>query len=95
MSMVGHNSRSVQGLSDTDRQKLRKAVLEVNDSLTRISAERDLQKEILTKVSDELEIDKKMFRRMCRAYFKSNFNQEVQENTDFEEFYTAIIEKAV
>jgi hypothetical protein len=93
--MIGHNQqqRSVQGLTDEDRKILRKAVLEMNDSMTRVGAERELQKETTNEVADKLGIDKKLFRRMSRAYFKANFKEEVQENTDFEEFYTTVMEK--
>jgi len=52
-----------------------------------------LQKETTNEISDKLGIDKKLFKRMARAYFKANFKDEVQENSDFEEFYTAVIEK--
>lgn len=95
MSMIGHNQqqRSVQGLTDEDRKRLRKAVMEMNDSLTRIADERELQKDVVNEMADQLGIDKKLFKRMSRAYFKANFNDEVQENTDFEEFYTTIMEK--
>ena len=95
MSMIGHiqQQRSVQGLTDEDRKTLKKAVIEMNDSMTRVGAERELQKETVNEVCDKLGIDKKLFRRMSRAYFKANFKDEVQENTDFEEFYTAVIEK--
>ena len=95
MSMMGHNQqqRSVQGLTDEDRKALKKAILEMNDSMTRVGAERELQKEITTETCDKLGVDKKLFRRMARAYFRANFRDEVQENTDFEEFYSTVIEK--
>ena len=95
MSMMGHNQqqRSVQGLTEEDRKTLRKAVMEMNDSMTRVGAERELQKETTNEVCDKLGIDKKLFRRMSRAYFKANFNDEVQQNTDFEEFYSTVMEK--
>jgi hypothetical protein len=95
MAGIGHNQqqRSVQGLTDEDRKILRKAVLEMNDSMTRVGAERELQKETTNEVADKLGIDKKLFKRMARAYFKANFKEEVQENTDFEEFYTTVMEK--
>ena len=95
MAGIGHNQqqRSVQGLTDEDRKILRKAVLEMNDSMTRVGAERELQKETTNEIADKLGIDKKLFRRMSRAYFKANFKEEVQENTDFEEFYTTVMEK--
>ena len=93
--MIGHNQqqRSVQGLTDEDRKILRKAVMEMNDSMTRVGAERELQKETTNEIVDKLGIDKKLFRRMSRAYFRANFKEEVQENTDFEEFYTTVMEK--
>jgi hypothetical protein len=83
----------VQGLTDEDRKVLRKAVMEMNDSMSRVGAERELQKETTNEIADKLGIDKKLFRRMSRAYFKANFKEEVQENTDFEEFYTTVMEK--
>ena len=95
MSMMGHNQqqRSVQGLTEEDRKILRKAVMEMNDSMTRVGAERELQKETTNEIADKLGTDKKLFRRMSRAYFRANFKEEVQENTDFEEFYTTVMEK--
>lgn len=95
MSMMGHNQqqRSVQGLTEEERRQLRKAVLEMNDSMTRAAAERELQKETTAEICDKLGVDKKLFRRMSRAYFKANFKDEVQENTDFEDFYTNVMEK--
>ena len=95
MSMMGHNQqqRSVQGLTEEDRKTFRKAILEMNDSLTRVGAERELQKEITNETCDKLGVDKKLFKRMARAYFRANFKDEVQENTDFEEFYSTVMEK--
>ena len=95
MSMMGHNQqqRSVQGLTEEDRKILRKAVMEMNDSMTRVGAERELQKETTNEIADKIGIDKKLFKRMARAYYKANFKEEVQENTDFEEFYTTVMEK--
>jgi hypothetical protein len=95
MSMMGHNQqhRSVQGLTEEERKQFRKAIMELNDSMTRIGAERELQKETINELSGKLDIDKKLIRRMARTYFKANFNSEIQENTDFEEFYTTVMEK--
>ena len=97
MAGIGHNQqqRSVQGLNDGERKQLRKAIMEMNDSMTRVGAERELQKETTDEICGQLGLDKKLFKRMSRAYFKANFKDEVQENTDFEEFYTAVMEKTV
>ena len=97
MGMIGHNSAttSVEALSSEDRKVLRKAIMEMNDSMTRVGAERDLQKEIINETFDKLGVDKKMIRRLAKVYFKANFNDEVEENNQFESFYDEVIRKSV
>ena len=95
MGMIGHNQqqRSVQGLNEGERKQLRNAILELNDSYTRVGAERELQKETINEISDKLGMDKKLLRRMAKSYFLANYKDVVQENNDFEEFYSAVMEK--
>jgi hypothetical protein len=95
MGMIGHNSAttSVESLSPEDKKVLRKAIMEMNDSMTRVGAERDLQKEIINETFDKLGVDKKMIRRLARVYFKANFNDEVEENNQFESFYDEVMRK--
>jgi hypothetical protein len=95
MAGIGHNNptTSLDGLTAEDRKVLRKAIEEMNDSLTRVGAERDLQKEIINTAFDNLGVDKRLIRRMSKAYFKANFKDEVEENNQFEDFYTAVIQK--
>jgi hypothetical protein len=81
----------VNSLSTTDKQKLRNAIQEINNSMTRVAAERDLQKEITNKLAEELSLDKKLIRRMAKVYFKSNSTTEVEENNMFEEFYEGVL----
>ncbi len=91
--MMGHNQqqRSVQGLTEEERKVFRKAIMELNDSMTRIGAERELQKEAINELNDKLGIDKKLIRRMAKAHHKANFNSEVEENKNFEEFYELVL----
>jgi hypothetical protein len=97
MGMIGHNSSttSVEALSPEDKKVLRKAIMEMNDSMTRVGAERDLQKEIINEAFDKLGVDKKMIRRLAKVYFKANFNDEVEENNQFESFYDEVLRKTV
>ncbi len=92
---IGHNSQAkvsnVNSLSSTDKTKLRNAVQELNDSMTRVAAERELQKEIINKIAEEVGLDKKLVRRLGKAYFKANFNEEVEGNNAFEEFYEGVL----
>ena len=82
---------SVNSLSAVDKQKLKGAIQEVSDSMTRAAAERDLQKEIINKISEELDLDKKIIRRLGKAYFKANFSEEAENNSVFEEFYEGVL----
>ena len=94
MSMVGHNQKnfvSVNSLSENDRKKLKGAIQELNDSMTRAAAERELQKETIINTCEELILDKKLVRKMGKTYFKANFNTEVEEQKTFEEFYDIVI----
>jgi hypothetical protein len=77
----------MSNLTTQNKDKLRKSITEISDSLTRIAAERDLQKEIIKKISEELTIDKKIIRRMAKVYFNANFAQEVELDEEFEETY--------
>lgn len=93
MSGIGHNNPSVNisSLTEEERKRLKNAIMELNDSMTRVAAERDLQKEILSTVVEELSVDKRLLRRMAKAYFKANFGEEVEENKAFEESYEMIL----
>jgi len=95
MSVIGHNQSSVNvnSLSSEQKQQLKKAIQELNDSMTRAAAERELQKEGINDISEKLGLDKKLVRRLAKTYFKANFNQESEENKTFEEFYSVLISK--
>ncbi len=95
MAGIGHNKPfvSVNSLSTEDRKKLKRSIMELNDSMTRVAAERELQKEAINKVFDDLGVEKKMVRRMAKAYYKANFGDEVEENKNFEEFYDMVIKQ--
>lgn len=96
MSVIGHNNptMNVNSLSSQQKDELKKAIYELNDSMTRAAAERELQKEAIDSVSEKLGLDKKLIRRLAKTYFKANFNQESEENKTFEEFYSIIISKS-
>lgn len=93
MSNMGHNQNimNVNSLTSDQKQQLKKAIQELNDSMTRAAAERELQKEGIDTVSQKLGLDKKLVRRLAKTYFKANFNQESEENKMFEEFYAVVI----
>lgn len=93
MSMIGHNQTfvSINSLSDAQRKELKEAIVQMNDSMTRIAAERDYQKETINTINDKTGVDKKIIRRMAKVYFKANYAQEQEDNRSFEEFYDGVM----
>ena len=94
MTTVGHNSKnfvSVNSLSKSDKQRLKKVIEDLNDSLTRVASERDYQKEAIASISEDMGLNKKLVKRMATVFFKSNFKDEIETQKEFEEFYDMVI----
>ena len=93
MAGMGHNQNfvSINSLTDSQKKELKEAVQQLNDSMTRVAAERDFQKESINNISDKTGVDKKIIRRMAKVYFKANYSQEQEENRNFEEFYDGVM----
>lgn len=93
MSGIGHNQNyvSINSLTDQQKTELKNAIREMNDSMTRAAAERDFQKETLNSISDKTGVNKKIVRRMAKAYFRSNYAEEQEDNRQFEEFYDGVM----
>jgi len=73
-----------------DKEKLKKAIQEISNSMTRMDAERDLIKEIISDAHDEHGIDKKVLRKLARAFHKQNFSEEVATQEEFETLYQEV-----
>lgn len=76
--------------SPVDRKKIREALQEISNSMTRIDAEKDLIKAVISDLSDQYQLPKKTFNKMARVYHKQTFNQEQQEFSEFETLYEEI-----
>jgi len=76
--------------SPEDKKKIRQALQEISDSLTRMEAERDLIKDILQTVEDNYQIKKKYTRRLAKVYHKQNFTQVQQDQQDLETLYESV-----
>ena len=94
MAVVGHNSKnytSANSMSKLDRKKLKNAISELNDSLTRAASEKDFQKEVIDNIAEELGLDKKLIRKLASTYFKATYNTQREDFSTFEEFYEVVI----
>lgn len=75
-----------------DRKKIKDALQEISDSMTRIEAERDLIKDIVNDVNDNFKLPKKYINKMARIYHKQNFAKEQQETDELESLYITIVD---
>jgi arsenate reductase-like glutaredoxin family protein len=83
---------SVNLLSNpADRDKLLKVIKECSDSLTRISAEKDLIKESVKEICEQLELPKRLVNRMVKVYHKQNYDEEVTVHEQFETLYETVV----
>ncbi len=93
MAGIGHNQNfvSINSLSDSQKKELKEAIVQLNDSLTRVASERDYQKDSINAISDKTGVDKKIIRRMAKVYFRANYAQEQEDNRQFEDFYDGVM----
>lgn len=76
--------------SPADREKLLSAIKEMSNSMTRVDAEKDFQKDVIDKVNDELGLEKKYVRKLAGIYHRQNFTTVQQEQEELQELYEAI-----
>ena len=78
--------------SPADRQKIKKVLEEISNSMTRIDAEKDYIREAIAECSDEFKLSKRTLTKMARVYHKQNYSQEIANHEEFEDLYETIVE---
>jgi len=73
-----------------DREVILNAMKEWSNSATRVSAEKDLQKNIITDLADKVDVEKKYLNKLATMYHNQNFAQFQQEREEIEELYESI-----
>lgn len=74
-------------LDQAQTLKLMGAVRDMSLSLTRIAAERELQKNIRNDICNELDLNPKVFNKIVKTYHKQNFVEEQNTHEEFETLY--------
>jgi hypothetical protein len=77
-------------LLEEDKKKIKGALQEASNSLTRIDAERDLVKNIINDTSKNFQIPKKTVKKLINVYHKQNFSEEVATHEEFESLYETV-----
>ena len=78
-------------ITQEDRNKVQGALKEMSDSMTRVSAEKDLQKDIAQRMLDEVGVPKASFNKLAKIQHASNLMEEAARNEEFMEFAEAIM----
>jgi len=80
-------------LTPNELLKLEAALKDMSTSMTRVEAERDLQKNVIGDICEELNLNKKVFRKLAKTYHKQNFADEVASHQEFEKLYATVTNK--
>jgi uncharacterized coiled-coil DUF342 family protein len=83
----------IQSYSPTQLKEIKDKFDEISASYTRVSAEKDLVKEIFNDLKDEYELPPKIARKLAKAYHKRNLAEVRAEHEEFEETYETVFEK--
>lgn len=75
-----------------DRKKIKDALQEISDSMTRMDAERDLIKDIINDISDSYQLPKKYINQMAKIYHNQSFAKTQQESEELELLYSSIVD---
>ena len=88
-----HKQEVIMNLTPNDKLKLEGALKDMSTSMTRVEAERDLQKNVIGDICEELNLNKKVFRKLAKVYHKQNFDDEVNTHHEFEKLYETVTNK--
>jgi hypothetical protein len=72
---------------------LKNGMKELSDVFTMQESQREVVKDILNSLHEELKIPKKIIRKMAKVYHKANYSEVLAEQEEFELLYSGIIEE--
>jgi hypothetical protein len=85
---------STFGTFDEEQLKVLKSGLkELSDVFTMQESQKEVVKEIVSNLNEELNIPKKIISKLAKTYHKRNFESVSMENEEFELLYSGIIEE--
>ena len=74
-----------------DKEKLLKVLKTCSDSLARAEAEKELIREEVKEICQQLELPKRLVNRMVKVYHKQNYDEEVAVHEQFETLYETVV----
>ena len=80
--------------TDEELNTLKNALREYSDVMTMMESQKEVMKDIINSLYDELKIPKKIIRKMAVVYHKKNFSEVTAENEEFELLYEGVLAKS-
>lgn len=77
-------------LQEDQAKVIKDFCVEMSSSMLRASAEKDFQKDAINNIHEKTGIEKKLLRKMAKAYHKQSFQEETAEQEDFEQLYVTV-----
>lgn len=72
------------------RKKVQNAVMEADRALIEIDSQKEQIKDIINKVAEEHDLEKKVLRKMIKVYHKNNLATVKLEHNELEAFYDEV-----
>ena len=79
-------------LSEKQKKDVKNCLQEISNSMTRVEAERDHIKDIIGRMADEFEMNKKLSRRLAKVYHKRSIAEEVAAANELNDTYEDIVQ---
>jgi archaellum component FlaC len=79
-------------LTEQQKKDIKNCLQEISNSLTRVEAERDHIKDIINRMAEEFEMNKRLSRKLARVYHKRNIAEEVAAANELSETYDNIVQ---
>jgi uncharacterized surface protein with fasciclin (FAS1) repeats len=80
-----------QVITQEQRETITNALKEMSASMTRVAAEKDLQKDIADRIKEECMVPKREFNKLAKIYHASSLVEEAAKNEEFIAFADAIL----
>lgn len=77
--------------SPADRQKIKDAMQEISNSMTRIEGERGYIVDTVKEICKTYQLPNRAFRKLVTVYHKQNFNEECASHEEFEALYGTLV----
>lgn len=77
--------------SQQQKVAIKSCLQEISNSLTRMEAERENIKEIVNRMAQEFEMNKRISRKLARIFHKRNIEEERAEQEEINTTYDAVV----